>query len=79
MLTKGVVTLALVNHMFNMENMQEKKARSSRNRWANLTEDEERRRAKKVPRPSTVPPPKVTMEHIVYKGRPTGIYYCYWS
>ena len=25
MLTKGVVTLALVNHVFNMESMQEKK------------------------------------------------------
>ena len=48
-LTKGAVTVALIHSILNGGDCQERKARSSRNRWAKLSEEEKRRRAKKVP------------------------------
>ena len=68
LLTKGAVTVALIHCILNVGDCQERKAQSSRNRWARLSEEEKRCRSKKVPRPSTVPPHRSPWYTLYYRG-----------
>ena len=68
LLTKGAISVALIHSILNGADCQERKARLSRNRWAKLNEEEKRRHAKKVPRPSTVLQQRSPWNTLYFRG-----------